>query len=405
MAKALTPAQGALLQGQTQSGLAPASAAAQGPQYSSLESPVSSTPQGQVSGTTFDPSTEQNILGGLSSLGGILSAIDPSLGGIIGGVSNLGFNLADSTVGVSPTSSGTVSNLPSLQSQGSVAYNPAFGGLPAVPDPSTTMQQSVIGNLENLGLLGEEYTGLGGINTALAALPYQSNLPGYESMLGAQTGDIQSELGGQVSPSTINLLQQQAAERGIGMGVAPGSPVNNAAYLQALGQTSEGLQQQGVSNLATAIGETPTGPTLDASSQINTPQSEEQLQYLANTLGASPIPTTSALSNLNMLLQAEAGLPGSSGTGGTLGGLSQALQKLSGGGGGAQGQQGSTAGAQQASDLNAADAQATANETGQPTMDSNGYVYYPADDLDVGQTEDTTEGYTGGDDDDSFFGT
>lgn len=66
--------------------------------------------------------------------------------------------------------------------------------------------------------------------------------PGWENIL--------SNLSGEVSDPTKKLLQQGAAERGIGGGMGAGSPVSNAGYLRTLGQTSEQLQALGQSQLS-----------------------------------------------------------------------------------------------------------------------------------------------------------
>lgn len=76
---------------------------------------------------------------------------------------------------------------------------------------------------------------------------YTSNLlyqyPGYAA--------ITRQLRGEVAPTTRQQLYQAGAERGIATGLQ-GADVTNAAMLQALGLTSEGIRQQGISNLAAA---------------------------------------------------------------------------------------------------------------------------------------------------------
>lgn len=86
------------------------------------------------------------------------------------------------------------------------------------------------------------------------------NLPGYQSMVGASSGNIQNNLAGRVSSDVIAQLQQGGAERGIATGTE-GSGANNAAYLRALGLTSMQLQQLGESQLTAAVGRTPIQQT------------------------------------------------------------------------------------------------------------------------------------------------
>jgi hypothetical protein len=86
------------------------------------------------------------------------------------------------------------------------------------------------------------------------------NLPGYQQMVGASSGNIGANLAGQLSPDVIAQMQQAGAERGIATGTE-GSGANNAAYLRALGLNSMQLQQLGESQLTAAVGRTPIQQT------------------------------------------------------------------------------------------------------------------------------------------------
>jgi hypothetical protein len=77
---------------------------------------------------------------------------------------------------------------------------------------------------------------------------------------------IQSQLAGEVSPDVMSNIYQTAAERGVsGSGV--GSPNSNAAMLRALGLTSMGQQEKGLSSLNSAIGTVPALNPLGLSGQ------------------------------------------------------------------------------------------------------------------------------------------
>jgi hypothetical protein len=73
------------------------------------------------------------------------------------------------------------------------------------------------------------------------------NVPDYGALTTSATGNINSMLNGQVSPSTMTNLSNQAAARGISLG-QPNSPMSNVIGLNLLGTTSEGLQQQGLTD-------------------------------------------------------------------------------------------------------------------------------------------------------------
>lgn len=118
-------------------------------------------------------------------------------------------------------------------------YDPRYGGIPNLP-PYTTDTQKTVGTDVQSEMI--------------------KNLPGYQNMVGADVGNIQSNLAGRLSPDVISILQQQAAERGVQTG-APGSPNTDAAYLRALGLTSLQLQQLGHSQLTEAMQRTPIQQT------------------------------------------------------------------------------------------------------------------------------------------------
>jgi hypothetical protein len=92
-----------------------------------------------------------------------------------------------------------------------------------------------------------------------------------------------------------NLLAEQSAERGVSTGEAPGSPNTNAAYLQALGLTSLGQEQQGQTNLSQLIGETPTGASYNPASSFVTPAQQQDAAQAVQTAQAAPDPALSGL--------------------------------------------------------------------------------------------------------------
>ena len=104
----------------------------------------------------------------------------------------------------------------------------------------------------NFGLAGQTNAFMSG----QARLPYQFNLPRYGANLSQWSGNVSSLLGGQVPTDVSQLLQRQAAERGVATG-SGGSPNANAAWLRALGLTSLGLQAQGAQQFTQQVAATP----------------------------------------------------------------------------------------------------------------------------------------------------
>lgn len=90
--------------------------------------------------------------------------------------------------------------------------------------------------------------------TQQAVAPYQANIPNYQNMVNQRSNVTGQMLQGQVPTDVVNQILQQAAERGISAG---GGPNMNAAFLRGVGQTSLGLQQQGIQNLGQTIEQTP----------------------------------------------------------------------------------------------------------------------------------------------------
>src|SRR6267142_444818 len=96
---------------------------------------------------------------------------------------------------------------PYLQSAPPVGYSPSYGGIPRVPNPTATQGTALRGNIGNLANIYGITSGIdtSGINTLATAT--QGAVPG-----------LTSRLHGDLPPDVINLLQQQAAERGISTG-------------------------------------------------------------------------------------------------------------------------------------------------------------------------------------------
>jgi len=179
--------------------------------------------------------------------------------------------------------------LPGWQAYG---WSREYGGVPAVPDPTSSAATAIGGNLGNLAQLYSLATGTGEASAAGARSQYQANLPMYDSLTTARSQNIASNLAGQVNPDVLSLMAQQAAERGVGFG--PDSPNSSAAYLRALGMTSTGLQNLGQQQLGQAIATTPTGPAFDPSRFLVSPEMQQQAQYGANVMTAAPIPSYAA---------------------------------------------------------------------------------------------------------------
>lgn len=193
--------------------------------------------------------------------------------------------------------------LPGVPASGNLIGAPAFnyagayGGIPQIPSPGATQLASIEGNLAAMPQLQALAQQINAFNTQQAVAPFIANLPQYGAMTEASSGNILSNLRGELPPDVMYLIAQQAAERGVQSGV-PGSPNANSALLRALGLTSLQRKDLGESQLSGAIARTPIGPLYNPASAFVTPDQQQQAQAAANLYAAAPIPAERAAAEL-----------------------------------------------------------------------------------------------------------
>lgn len=210
---------------------------------------------------------------------------------------------------------------PSLGGASGMPGAGAFGLVPQVANPLSTMAGAIAGNQANLPNLATLGTGTTKLAAGLGQLPFQLNLPNYTGNLGQATVNTTSDLAGIMNPQQLNRLTQFAAERGGGIGVAPGSPNAVTNLMTALNQGIQETQSRGQRELAQLISETPTGQPFNIAGNQVTGQALDVAQNQANWAKAMPDPTLAAQANMDMLLRAIeagkiAGFPGYGGGGG-----------------------------------------------------------------------------------------
>lgn len=118
----------------------------------------------------------------------------------------------------------------------STGYTAAFGGVPQVPDPTSTARDATSGAIGNYG--------------GLMALLNMIN-PSYSQ----QNRVIGSELRGELPADVVGQINQFGAERGVNRGVT-GSPNSMAAIMRALGLASLGQTAKGMSDAGNVAGQT-----------------------------------------------------------------------------------------------------------------------------------------------------
>lgn len=182
-------------------------------------------------------------------------------------------------------------------------YDPTYGGIPRVPSLPGTQGAAISSNLANLGGLYNLAGSANQFQQQQLLGQYGAALPGYSNLVNQASGNIASNLAGQVPQDVQNALAIRAAERGISTGI--GSPNSNAALLRSLGLTSLDLQNLGQGQLTEAIRRSPVAQPFDISRFFFSPQEAFQAQQGANIYSAAPQPGMAGRAALNA---AQAGL-------------------------------------------------------------------------------------------------
>jgi hypothetical protein len=137
------------------------------------------------------------------------------------------------------------------------------------------------------------------INLPNPSADLNSVLPGVPGTNNQLSGVIQNELSGQISPDTMNLLQNQSAARGVSSGMpwtTSGNNLNLQNLLTNAGLTSENQVSKGVSDYNSTI------PTISSTQTLN-----PALQLEGNTQNAmdaaAPDPGAAANEEQQLLQQ------------------------------------------------------------------------------------------------------
>lgn len=188
-------------------------------------------------------------------------------------------------------------------------YNPAYGGVPTVPNPTVTAAAANAGNAANLPALESTAANLNPFNQSQLLGQYNMAIPNYAALTQTASGNAMSALRGDVPQDVINQLLEGAAERGITGGM-PASPNSNAAYLRALGLTSLGQIQTGMQDLHQLSADAPIAQTFNPASMFVTPEQQQEAQMAANLYASAPSPEAAAKNAINLATPPDqSGLP------------------------------------------------------------------------------------------------
>jgi hypothetical protein len=172
-------------------------------------------------------------------------------------------------------------------------YNPAYGGVPQVPNIIDVYGQGIAANQKYLPQLTQLGSSITGATEEELLNNLRRALPGYDTSVAKSMGNIGALQRGEIPQDVSNLISRQAAERGIATGLY-NSPNANAALLGALGQTSLGLQNEGEKQMSALVNRTPQAQPYDVSRLFLNPTDLYESQLLANIYKSAPVPEAAA---------------------------------------------------------------------------------------------------------------
>lgn len=181
----------------------------------------------------------------------------------------------------------------------SYTFTPA--GLPSYKGPDWTVP-----NLADASAYGSRPSAPSIISTAPQATSGAiatgnlafGQLPGYQQSLANVGGNIQALTAGQVPQDVQNRIATAAAERGVATG-SPGSPNANASYLQSLGLTSLGLEQQGQQALNAQTAALPGAAISQNPNFYVSPEQQYNAALQGSIFAAAPDPAAAARAGMS----------------------------------------------------------------------------------------------------------
>jgi len=192
-----------------------------------------------------------------------------------------------------------------------------FGSKQKTTSPGAGQQAALTEDISSMGRIGQLGNLYNTQQNQAAMSQYTSNLPGFQSSWNQAATNTGQQLQGQIPSDVTNLETQLMAERGImGGQTMTNSPNANAAWLRAMGQTSQGEMQQGMSNLSGMMQEMPKGSLFNPNEFLVTPMQQYQAQQNSYGIEAQPDPT---LSTLNKEIMSFGGMASGNYLGGLMG--------------------------------------------------------------------------------------
>jgi hypothetical protein len=226
--------------------------------------------------STYNPGSWEDAIAAAGSYGSIAGQeIMSQFGNPAGGTTGTNaFNPASGTGsyfnGAASGLGGSYGGVPSTGSTGT-----SGGSVPFSLNPTPTQ-----GSDTTFGMVP------GAIGIPPSVWQQEQQIPGVSAATTAETGNINSELAGQLSPGTTENLEDSAAARGLSLGQGGNTGLVDETLLKTLGLTQEELQQAGSTNLNSFLS--------TSGQQQQNPQLMAEIASSNATNAAAPNPTLAA---------------------------------------------------------------------------------------------------------------
>lgn len=145
-------------------------------------------------------------------------------------------------------------------------------------NPTQVQQRTIAGNLLNAQGAFDLANLANTFSTEQLLKQLETMLPGFGQMRDQITGILGGKLRGEVPRDVQNLLERNAAERGITLGTS-GSQFQQFDELRNLGLTSLGIQNEGLGQASNWLRSMPQAPQMDFTSMFFTPQQRLNFEF------------------------------------------------------------------------------------------------------------------------------
>lgn len=145
-------------------------------------------------------------------------------------------------------------------------------------NPTQVQQRTIEGNLANAQGAFDLANLANDFSTDQLLEQLEAMLPGFANMRDRITGVLDSKLRGEVPRDVQNLLERNAAERGVALGTG-GSQFSQFDELRNLGLTSLAIQNEGLGQASSWIRSMPRAPQMDFTSMFFTPQQRLNFEF------------------------------------------------------------------------------------------------------------------------------